>query len=313
MRHRPDRSGVDRGVEEVRRGHHTIHPIPDRAPVRLGEVELGAAGPEEHRVGKARVVMHVGEARQAQRKARANASAQRPHVALSGRVAALVVSFGVDHEAVHARPGDPGTDRRLREWAPSVDELPGADAQPASLERPHRCGGQLRPAVHSVPAFYHDELDPAPPRDRGDPGRITPARPRQVPDPHPVAVERTWPLRRRAGRGVRQQRPRADRRRQQRSDRKRDRPQPGTTAGSSSGHRGVASERARRPDPGNAPSGGRSQSPAHAGTLTAQSTRIAPPTWVAVRSCPPNASLRTNPRASNRASPARASRAGIPA
>ncbi len=161
----------------------------DRLPVHLRLVELGAAGPEEDRVGEGRVVVDVGEAGEGDREGFADARPQGADVEVGGGVLAFVVALGVDHQAVGALLHRGGADAGLGDGRVAVDELPGADVEPATVQRLHQAGRELAPGAAAVAGLDVDGAD-AEALGAGDDRRDAAALGVvDVPDPHALTVE----------------------------------------------------------------------------------------------------------------------------
>jgi hypothetical protein len=175
-------------VRERLRAHGVDGPA-DVLPVDLRHVDLRRARREEHRVRQARVEVDVREGRQAERVAGPDRGAQRGEIALGLRVAALVVRLGVDHQAVRAGGHRLCALRRLALRVRAVDELPRARAQPLHVQRGDQARVELRPRRRAVRGLHEHGLDPGRARLGADRGGVTAAAPRQLPDPHPVALE----------------------------------------------------------------------------------------------------------------------------
>ena len=142
---------------------------PDRLPVHLRLVVLGAFGGEEDRVGERRVVVDVGEGRERDRVFGADPGPQRAHVAFRRRVLAFVLPLGVDHEAVGAALDGGGRDPGLGDRRVAVDERPGADAEPGGVEAFDQRGVELAPVVAAVARLDVERADPGALGAGGDP------------------------------------------------------------------------------------------------------------------------------------------------
>ena len=177
----------------------------DRLPVHLRLVVGGAARSEEDRVGEGGVVVDVGEAGQRERVFGADPGAQGADVAVGRGVLALVVALGVDHQAVGAARDRGGADLGLGDRAVAVDELPGADVDPRLVERFDHRGRELAPEAAAVAGLDVERADVVALGLGDDPRQAAALGLVDVPDPHPLAVERraAGGHRDRAGRGRR--------------------------------------------------------------------------------------------------------------
>ena len=81
------------------------------------------------------MVVHIREAGEGERVVGADRGAQLREVDVGGGVFAFVLGLGVDHQAVGAVGDRLGADPRLGRGRVAVDELPGADLEPAVVQR----------------------------------------------------------------------------------------------------------------------------------------------------------------------------------
>ena len=135
------------------------------------------------------MIVGVGEAGQSQRVVVADELAQLLHVDVGLPVAALVGGFGVDDDAVGAGVGGLRRHLRLPARVLAVDEGPGADLDPAFVQRADQLRAELAPAVDAVGALDVDDVEIVALRLAGDAVRRA-AGGGYVPDPGAVAVER---------------------------------------------------------------------------------------------------------------------------
>src|SRR4029079_7617155 len=101
----------------------------------------------------------IGEAGERDREVGPDPAAEAPDVGVGGGVAALVGALGIDDQAVGAAPGRGGTDLRLAFRVAAVDELAGADIEPAGVDRADEVAVELAPVVAGVAALHVDGVE----------------------------------------------------------------------------------------------------------------------------------------------------------
>ena len=144
---RRDRGAVDAVVGE-RVGADRVDGAADVLPVDLRQVRLRAAGAEEDRVRQPRVVVDVGERREARSgSAGPIAGAQRGDVLLRLRRSGPRTASRRRSRGSRRRRRRRRRRGRLAERVVAVDVLPGAHAQAVGVQRGDELGRELRPAA----------------------------------------------------------------------------------------------------------------------------------------------------------------------
>lgn len=159
-------------------------------PIHLRRVVLRRPWAEEHGIRESGMEIDVREAGERERIGRTRQRAQLLYVALGLDILALVLSFGIDHQAIGAvldrLIGGPG----LADRVVATDELPPAYAQAGAMQGRNQAPAELRPVTGPVTALDLQGADPVAPRARDDRRNVAAVRLRDVPDPHSASDER---------------------------------------------------------------------------------------------------------------------------